>query len=74
MPLDAKEKIAPFCNVQKEAVIEAVDTENIYEIPLTFHTQNLDWLIVQMLNLPARAKLERVAGICGKSKKTESDY
>jgi CTP synthase len=54
LPLDAKEKIALFCNVQKEAVIEAVDTENIYEIPLIFHKQNLDRLIVQMLNLPSR--------------------
>ncbi len=54
LPSEAKEKIALFCNVQKEAVIEAVDTENIYEIPLIFHKQNLDWLIVQILKLPSK--------------------
>jgi len=54
LPSEAKEKIALFCNVQKEAVIEAVDTDNIYEIPLIFHKQNLDWLIVQMLKLTSK--------------------
>lgn len=54
IPQAAKDKIALFCNVQKAAVIEAVDTENIYEIPLIFHQQNLDWLICQMLSIPSR--------------------
>jgi CTP synthase len=54
LPTESKDKIALFCNVSKEAVIEAVDTENIYEIPLIFHEQKLDWLIVQMLRLPSR--------------------
>ncbi|MEO0093152.1 MAG: CTP synthase [candidate division WOR-3 bacterium] len=54
LPLEAKEKIALFCNVAKEAVIEALDTENIYEIPLIFHQQNLDWLITQLLGLKVK--------------------
>jgi CTP synthase len=54
LPMEAKEKIALFCNVQKESVIEAIDAENIYEIPLIFHKQNLDRLIVKKLHLPSR--------------------
>jgi CTP synthase len=59
LPRDAKEKIALFCNVRKEAVIEAVDVENIYEIPLVFGGQSLDRLILERLGLrAARPKLE----------------
>ncbi|MCS7259042.1 MAG: CTP synthase, partial [candidate division WOR-3 bacterium] len=36
LPEEAKDKIALFCNVPKEAVIEAIDVEEIYEIPLIF--------------------------------------
>ncbi|MCL5409222.1 MAG: CTP synthase [Candidatus Omnitrophica bacterium] len=48
---DIKEKIALFCNIKKEAVIEAIDTDLIYEIPLIFHRQNLDKIILGFLNL-----------------------
>jgi CTP synthase len=48
---EAKDKIALFCNVQKDAVIEARDVSTIYEIPLIFHQQNLDRLINKLLNL-----------------------
>jgi CTP synthase len=46
-----KEKIALFCNVRKEAVIEAIDTDMVYEIPLIFSKQNLDGIILQYLGL-----------------------
>ncbi|MEO0116341.1 MAG: CTP synthase [candidate division WOR-3 bacterium] len=49
---ELKKKIALFCNVAKEAVIEAVDTDNIYRLPLIFHGEKLDWLIFQYLGLP----------------------
>jgi CTP synthase len=51
---DAREKIALFCNVPPQSVIEAVDVPNIYQIPLVFHRQNLDGLIVKRLGLRAR--------------------
>jgi len=50
---DVKEKIALFCNVPKEAVIEAIDVASIYEIPLMFHRGGLDDLIVEYLRLDA---------------------
>jgi CTP synthase len=48
---DARHKIALFCNVRKEAVIEAKDVESVYRVPLTFHTGGLDSLVVSMLRL-----------------------
>lgn len=58
LPPDAKEKIALFCNVQPEAVIEAIDVKNIYEIPLVFHRQGLDDLIVKKLGLKRRRRVD----------------
>jgi CTP synthase len=47
------EKIALFCNVQKNAVIEEVDKEfSIYEVPLGLVEHELDQLIIQKLGLP----------------------
>ena len=51
MPLDLRKKIALFCNVQEGAVISALDVDTIYEVPLAFHEQGLDSLIVDALDL-----------------------
>jgi CTP synthase len=48
---ELKEKISLFCNVQKEAVIEARDVESIYEIPLIFKAQVLDEIILSHFKL-----------------------
>jgi CTP synthase len=48
---DAREKIALFCNVRSEAVIEARDVGSVYEVPLMFHTGGMDKLVVSMLRL-----------------------
>src|SRR3954470_15815465 len=48
---DLRRKIALFCNVQENAVISALDVSTIYEVPLAFHEQGLDDLIVQTLHL-----------------------
>ncbi|MFO7638034.1 MAG: CTP synthase, partial [bacterium] len=53
LPRDARAKIALFCNVRPEAVIEAIDVPSIYRIPLVFHRQKLDALIVRSLRLKA---------------------
>ena len=52
-PLSRKmrEKIGLFCNVDVEAVIEARDVRDIYEIPLVFHAQGLDDLLIRLLGL-----------------------
>src|SRR5215216_1779069 len=52
---DLRSKIALFCNVKESAVITAMDVGTIYEVPLAFHEQGLDELIVASLNLQERA-------------------
>ncbi|MFL6466631.1 MAG: CTP synthase [Pyrinomonadaceae bacterium] len=48
---DMRRKIALFCNVQENAVISALDVPSIYEVPLAFHEQGLDELLVRDLGL-----------------------
>ena len=52
LPKDLRAKIALFCNVSERAVITAKDVSTIYEVPLVFHQEGLDEIIVEMLNLP----------------------
>ena len=47
-------KIALFCNVMPEVVIDAIDAETIYEIPLIFDQQKLGDQITDLLDLPRR--------------------
>ncbi|OQY30224.1 MAG: CTP synthetase [Candidatus Cloacimonetes bacterium 4572_55] len=46
---EARSKIALFCNVQYEEVIEAPDVSTIYKAPLIFHEGKLDSLVIQKL-------------------------
>jgi len=49
-------KIALFCNVKEQAVISAQDVDTIYDVPLAFHEQGLDDLIVTQLRLESHAQ------------------
>ena len=51
MSQEQREKIALFCNVDVEAVIEAADVKYIYEVPLAFKKQGVDELILKKLNI-----------------------
>src|SRR5687768_11735411 len=51
LSMDLRRKIALFCNVKENAVISALDVKTIYEVPLAFHEQGLDSLIVDELHL-----------------------
>ena len=48
---DIKRKIGLFCNVPPEAVIQDIDCQTIYEVPILFHCELLDNLIVHYLDL-----------------------
>jgi len=50
---ETRDKIALFCNVSSDAVFQAVDLSEIYEIPLMLHKQHLDAVIVRRLGLPS---------------------
>jgi CTP synthase len=49
-----RKKIALFCNVLPEAVIEAIDAETIYECPIDYDRQGLGDLVTDLLSLPRR--------------------
>ena len=42
IPNEQKSKIALFCNVKPDSVIEALDASSIYKVPLSYHQQGLD--------------------------------
>jgi len=46
-----RNKIALFCNVQQKSVIESIDTESIYNLPILFHKQELDLEVLKKLNI-----------------------
>lgn len=49
-----RQKIASFCNVEKQAVIESIDTKIIYEVPLLMLKENLDSVVLQKTNMLAK--------------------
>ena len=53
---EQRDKIALFCNVDKEAVIEAADVKYIYEVPLYFKKEGLDDLILKKLHIKKEDK------------------
>ncbi len=55
IPEDEKGKIALFCNVQREAVIEVLDADSIYKIPAMLHDQMLDEIVCHKLDILAKA-------------------
>jgi CTP synthase len=59
---ELREKIALFCDVATEAVIPAPTAETIYEVPLQFHEQGLDALIVRELGLHEQAREADLTG------------
>ncbi len=52
LPEELRQKIALFCNVDPEQVVEARDCKSIYEVPLEFVRDGLDESLLDLLNLP----------------------
>ncbi len=54
-----KDKLSLFCSVPKENIIDSVDVDNIYEIPMNYHAQHFDEIILKQFGLPTkRAELK----------------
>ena len=51
LPLDVRKKIALFCNVKPNAVIESMDAKSIYEVPLNMMRERLDDIVLHKLGL-----------------------
>jgi CTP synthase len=54
LPEADRKKIALFTNVPLEAVISAIDVDNIYKLPMWFHAQKLDQIVVEKLRFRAK--------------------
>ena len=50
---DIRRKVALFCNVTPDAVVESIDVPTIYEVPLRMHAQHLDEVLLHKLGLEA---------------------
>jgi len=55
IPVEERRKIALFCNVMPEAVIECLDADSIYKIPGMLHDQMLDEIVCHKLGILAKA-------------------
>lgn len=54
IPKTEREKLALFCSVPKDAVIECRDMKTIYEVPLALETQNMCSVVLKMLQMKER--------------------
>lgn len=61
IPEDAKRKLALFCNIKPECVIEAPDVETIYQVPLSYSKAGLDLEVLKYFGLKTEGavKLDR---------------
>ncbi len=51
---DLRAKIALFCNIQYDSVIESIDAKTIYDVPLLMKREKLDMVVLKRLKLPAK--------------------
>ncbi len=71
---EIKSKLALFCSVARESVVEAPDAPSIYEVPLDFHRQGLDEQIVMLLRLRTQPPdLDLWSGIVERIKNPEHE-
>jgi CTP synthase len=52
---ELRQKLALFCNVKREAVIQSIDAKTIYEVPNLMLEEGLDVVALKKLNLPKKA-------------------
>lgn len=55
---EIRRKIAQFCNVESNAVIEAIDADTIYDVPLNLMKENLDAITLDKLRLSMYSKID----------------
>lgn len=49
-------KVALFCNVQQDAVLQSIDVPTIYEVPLVMQAQAMDEVVLRKMNMPIGSK------------------
>ncbi|MBC7391024.1 MAG: CTP synthase [Opitutaceae bacterium] len=58
LPMELRKKIALFCNVQINSVIEAMDAETIYDVPLLMKKEKLDERVMTKLKLIPKQEID----------------
>ncbi|MBC5774845.1 CTP synthase [Pontibacter sp. KCTC 32443] len=58
IPSDLRKKIALFCNVKVNSVIESLDAETIYDVPLLMRKEKLDERVISKLKLAQKGEPE----------------
>lgn len=51
IPMEMRRKIAQFCNVAPDAVVQSADAPSIYEVPVRMHRQHLDEILLRVCNV-----------------------
>ena len=57
LPIDIRKKVAQFCNVNINSVIEAMDADTIYDVPLLMRKEKLDERVLAKLKLSTKTEL-----------------
>lgn len=70
LPLEIRKKVGLFCNVQLNSVIEAIDADTIYDVPMLMRKEKLDERVLAKLKVPSKAEpdLEEWKTFLGKLK------
>jgi len=58
IPVEERDKIALFCNVSKNNVIQAINAPTIYEVPINFMNEGLDKRVLEYFNLNCKKSLD----------------
>ena len=56
VPRSERKKIALFCNVREDAVIQALDVASIYDVPLAYHREGLDTQVLEAFGITGAPK------------------
>ena len=51
LSVDLRKKLALFCNVEQEAVIQSIDAETIYDVPIMMYEEGLDQVVMKRLGI-----------------------
>lgn len=61
IPLEMRRKVAQFCNVAPDAVIQSMDASTIYKVPRMMHEQHLDDLVLRITQTESRGEADNSA-------------
>ncbi len=58
IPKGERKKIGLFCNVKEDCVIQAINAETIYEVPINFQKEGLDKRVLEYFNLESKNEID----------------